>query len=164
MIELKDQPVKVAVPMEEPARNQVDLLAAAQAHTNRVVLHLEGIDYDQHPGANYEVYINLPPGQQPDYQSEYYVGSLGFFGMKPHGHGAQATQAQGQPGGKRSFDITNQVRVLQARGEWQGRQPEVTFVRSERRPPANVPLTAAATGPVPPVYPARIDQVSITTE
>src|SRR5438132_13946200 len=72
MIELRDQPVKVAVPMEEPARNRVDLLAAAQVHTNRVVLHLEGIDYDQNPGVNYEVYINLPLGQQPNYQSDYY--------------------------------------------------------------------------------------------
>ena len=162
MIELRDQPVKVAVPMEEPARNRVDLLAAAQVHTNRVVLHLEGIDYDQNPGVNYEVYINLPLGQQPNYQSDYYVGGLGLFGLKPHGHGGQTTHAQGQSSGKRSFDITSHVRALQARGEWQGRQPEVTFVRSERRPPANAPATA--TGPVRPVIPARIDQVSITTE
>src|SRR5439155_18415962 len=132
-----------AVQMEDTTRNQVAAMAAANIVRNRVVLNLEGIDYERNPGVTYEVYINLPEGQEPDYQSEYYVGNLAFFGMKPHTHGGQAAPVQGQPGGNQNFDITGNVRALEARGEWQGRQPEVTFVMRGLVPRAGTPPAKA---------------------
>jgi hypothetical protein len=52
----------------------------------RIVLGLDGVQYDESPGVTYEVYLNLPEGQEPDYRSDYYVGNIGFFGMTPHDH------------------------------------------------------------------------------
>ena len=38
--------------------------ATAEVVENRVVLSLEGIQYDQNPEVSYEVYIDLPEGQE----------------------------------------------------------------------------------------------------
>ncbi len=166
MIRLSNQPVKVSVPLEAATQSKMAAMAAANVVRNRIVLNLEGIDYKQNPGVSYEVYINLPHGQEPNYQSDYYVGNLGFFALKPHVHGGHVTTASGQPGSKRSFDITRNVRALQARGEWHG-QVEVTFVMRGLEPPpggavpAPVRAQAAAAQPVPS---ATIQQVTITTE
>lgn len=159
MIELGTQPVKVAVQMDDTTHNKVAAMAAANVVRSRIALNLEGIDYDQNPGVSYEVYINLPEGREPDYRSQYYAGNLSFFGMKPHIHGGQATLVQGQPGGKRSFDITGIIRALQLSGEWQGRQIEVTFVMRGLLPPA----LAQATATPQPTPLARIQRITITT-
>jgi hypothetical protein len=45
------------------------------------VLGLDGVQYDESPGVTYEVYLNLPEGQEPDYRSDY-VGNVGFFGWR----------------------------------------------------------------------------------
>lgn len=168
MIELKDTPVRVAVPMETAVHNKVAALAAPNAPTSRVVLTLEGIQAEEHPGTVYEVYINLPQGQEPDYKSDYYVGNLDFFGHvgQAHTHGGQAAPTQGQPGRNRGFDITRQVKALQASGQWQGQQPEVTFVPAKLLPPAGVtPPPAAALAPAPTrkIVPVKIDRVNIVT-
>ncbi|MBV8694797.1 MAG: tyrosinase family protein [Ktedonobacteraceae bacterium] len=164
MIELGTQPVKVTVPMEDATRNRVAAMVAAPVVSNRVVLNLEGIHIDRMPAVTYEVYINLPEDQQPDYQSHYYVGSLGFFAFKPHG-GAHAAHMQGQqPGGKRSFDITGNVQALHQRGEWQGRPVEVTFITSGLLPPAGAEsLSPEATAAIQSTAPVHIERVTITT-
>jgi hypothetical protein len=96
------------------------------------------------------------------------LGNLGFFALKPHvhgGHSGHGTPASGQPGGQRSFDITHNVRALEARGEWHG-QVEVTFIMRELEPPddgtpdAQQPATAAPE----PTPSAQIACVTITTE
>ena len=168
MIELKDTPVRVVVPMETAVQNKVAAVGASNAPPNRVVLTLEGIQAEEHPGTVYEVYINLPQGQDPDARSDYYVGNLDFFGHvgQAHSHGGQAAPAQGQPGRNRGFDITRQVKALQARGEWQGQQPEVTFVRAKLLPPAGAtPPAGAALAPAPAgkIVPVTIDRVNIVT-
>jgi len=169
MIELSTQPVKVTVQMDNVTRNQLLAAAAANVVRNRFVLNLEGIDYEQNPGVSYEVYINLPEGQEPNYQSDYYVGNLGFFALKPHvhvGHSGHGAPASGQPGGKRSFDITHNIRALEARGEWH-EQVEVTFIMSELEPPDDTGIPVAqppATAAAEPTPSAQIARVTITTE
>jgi hypothetical protein len=153
--------------METAVQNKVAGLVAPNAPANRVLLTLEGIHADEPPSEIYEVYINLPEGQEPDPRSDYYVGNLEFFGHfgQSHAHGSQAAPAQGQPSLKRGFDITRQVQALQARGAWQGGQPEVTFVRAQLLPPvgATPPPAALAPAPADAIVPVKIDRVSITT-
>jgi hypothetical protein len=51
--------------MQGESRELVAQEAAAEVVENRVVLNLEGIRFDRKPGVAYEVYINLPKGQEP---------------------------------------------------------------------------------------------------
>jgi tyrosinase len=73
-----------------------------------------------HPGAVYEVYLNLPAGTEPDPESDYYVGHLAVFTGVHEGQDAVT--------GQRSFDVTDKVEALRASGDWTGRV-ELTFVR-----------------------------------
>ena len=70
MIELGAAPVTVPIEMQDETREAGAEAAAAEVVENRVVLSLEGIQFDRNPGVSYEVYINLPKGQEPDYRSE----------------------------------------------------------------------------------------------
>lgn len=107
-------PTRVAVLLSEEA--------AAASGSLRVVV--EGIRL-VHPGAVYQVYLNLPEGQKPDPQGFHYLGHVAAFGK---------VRADG-PVGRRSFDITDQVRTLRERGEWTG-EIELTFVRGNPEPSA----------------------------
>jgi len=162
VIELGAEPLTVPVEVRGEAADAAAEAATAEVVENRVVLSLESIQYDENPGVSYEVYINLPEGQEPDPQSEYFVGTLGFFGLEPHGHGAEDHE---QPSGKVDYDITANVRALAARGEWGEGQVSVTFVMSGLLPPAETDAEAAAvTVQKEPGGRPRIERVTVTTE
>lgn len=167
MIELGAAPVTVPIEMQDENREEVAEVAAAEVVENRVVLSLEGIQYDQSPGVSYEVYINLPEGQEPDYRSEYFAGTLGFFGLEPDhvhggGHGPEAEEHQ-QPSATVSYDVTPNVRALQARGEWQEGPVSATFVMRTVLPPPGDEEAAAAPETEPAGRP-RIARVTLNTE
>jgi len=87
MIELGAAPKRVPLQLRDEATERVAAVAQAKAVPleERIVLNVEGIQFDdQHPGVFYEVYLNLPEDQEPDYQSYYYVGNIGFFGVGTH--------------------------------------------------------------------------------
>jgi hypothetical protein len=172
IIELGAEPTRVAVELAGPADA---VAAAAEASTEgagvaggRIVLGLDGVQYDENPGITYEVYLNLPEGHEPDYRSDYYVGNVGFFGMTPHDH-------EGHEGGhghpaNLSFDVTDNVRALRAKGEWVEGQADVSFVPRGLIPPpgaemlvADAEATAAATTPEPSGSP-RIGRVKLIAE
>ena len=88
---------------------------------------LSGIDFDRSPGKPYQVYLNLPEGQDPDPHSIYFAGVLGFFGLSAAQHDAEQGGDQ-KPGGVRLFDITDLVARQTAAGVWTGDRPTVTFV------------------------------------
>jgi hypothetical protein len=172
MIELGAAPVTVPIEVQDEASEAVAEVAAAEVVENRVVLSLEGIQYEESPGVSYEVYINLPEGREPDYRSEYFAGTLGFFGLEPDhvhggGHGSEAEEHQ-QPSATVSFDITPNVRALQARGEWREGQVSATFVMRRVLPPpgdeAAAEEAAAATLQTEPSRRPRIERVTLNTE
>jgi tyrosinase len=163
MIELGAALVTVPIEMQGETRELVAREAAAEVVENRVVLSLEGIQFDRNPGVAYEVYINLPEGQEPDYRSEYFAGTLGFFGLEPdHVHGGHDPEAQ-QPSATVSYDITPNVRALQERGEWREGQVSATFVRRTVLPPAGDEEEAVARE-AQPVGRPRIERVTLITE
>ncbi len=146
MIELGAEPTRVPVALETLATAAIEAVEAqsaaqsagetapSQAEEQRIVLGLDGVQYDENPGVTYEVYLNLPE-QQPDYTSDYYVGNLGFFGMETGGHGHENQQGgHGHPANI-SFDVTDNVRALRAKGEWQEGRAEVSFFARGLIPP-----------------------------
>ena len=74
MIELGAEPTRVAVELAAPAAaaaEMVEAQAAARAageqapeggEEQRIVLGLDGVQYDENPGVTYEIYLNLPEG------------------------------------------------------------------------------------------------------
>jgi hypothetical protein len=182
MIELGAEPTRVAVELEASAAaaaEAVEAQAAArsagepapdQAEEQRIVLGLDGVQYDENPGVTYEVYLNLPEGQQPDYTSDYYVGNIGFFGMQAGGHGENHEGGgHGHPANL-SFDVTDNVRALRARGEWQEGRADVSFFPRGLVPPpseeasvAEAEASAAAATPEPAGRP-RVERVVLSVE
>jgi tyrosinase len=113
-IEIGPVPTAVSVTLEEPN-------AALSASTT--VLTLEGVRGEGIPAVVVEVYINLPPDQEPDFRSPYYVGNLNLFGLlEPAEDEAMAMQSMTQ-----RFNIARNVTALEASGEWTG-DVRVTFV------------------------------------
>lgn len=113
---LGNEPLTVSVPAQGQARERIGALAEG-GEPGRVRLVVEGLSL-LHRGAVYQVYLNLPQGQQPDPKSPYHVGHIALFGHA--GHDLQST---------RTFDITDEVRELKAKGEWTG-DVKLTFVQS----------------------------------
>jgi hypothetical protein len=171
IIELGAEPTRVAVELAGPT----DAVAAmAEAGTEggpeaggRIVLGLNGVQYDESPGVTYEVYLNLPEGQEPDYRSDYYVGNIGFFGMTPHDH-EEHEGGHGHPANL-SFDVTNNVRALSAKGEWVEGQADVSFYARGLGAPPSAQMSVAdaeaesATPPEPSGSP-RIEDVKLIVE
>ena len=138
---LGDTPLKVAVPVPGAARERLSTLAESR-EPGKLRLVIEGLKILRH-GAVYQVYLNLPQGQQPDPGSPYFVGNVALFGHA--GHDVESA---------RSFDITDEVTDLKAKGEWKG-EVQLTFVRSHPEEPS--PLAKATDGHV------RFSKVSIVT-
>jgi len=166
------EPVTVSVPLQPT--EAIELAAALQPAAGagpadraatrvverRVLLHLREISFEALPGVTYDVYLNLPEGEEPAYHSPYFVGNLAFFAVEPMEHDGREMPARVQ----RSYDITSNVLVLGERGEWSGQQARVTFVRSELLPPLEgdeTPATESAPAPEAPPPPITIGAVSV---
>jgi Common central domain of tyrosinase/Polyphenol oxidase middle domain len=165
MIELGAAPRRVPLQLRDEAAERVAAVAQAEAVPleERIVLNVEGVQYhDQNPGVTYEIYLNLPEGQEPDYQSDYYVGNIGFFGVGTHhaeegGHGGHPANV--------SFDVTDVVRALRERGEWSEGEPTVSFVMRGLEPSEEEAQSAEALAEQaqePPGRP-RVERVTLTT-
>jgi tyrosinase len=161
MIELGATPKTVPVELKDETRDRVAALAQAEAVPveERVVVNVEGVQFDaQHPGVAYEVYLNLPEGERPTFQSDHYVGNIGFFGVGTY-------EAEGGHGGHPadlSFDVTNIVRVLQERGEWNEGEASVSFVMRGLVPVAEEESAEAFAEQAEPPGRPRVERVTIT--
>jgi plastocyanin len=112
-------PASVPVTLEQPEA------AAGIAQAGGVtVLTLDGVQGTGVPAVAVEVYINLPPGQEPDIRSPYFVGNLNLFGLLvPEAE----RQDMAMHGMTQRFNISRNVAALATTGEWTG-QLEVTLV------------------------------------
>src|SRR5262249_11125625 len=115
-VPLGTRPVRITIPLREPAKTAVAKLAAAkpsEAANLALILQLENVTFDKPPGIYYEVYVNHPAGDDnPKFPSGHYVGNLGFFGKfpsedRPNEHGATAAGATNSI----ALDISGVVRA-----------------------------------------------------
>jgi tyrosinase len=98
------------------------------AAPRRIFLNIENITSSGIPGS-YLVFINLPEGADPEAHEELYAGILPMFGV------AEATEAtQNHPGDglHYSLDITDIVKTLEARNDWDPDNLRVSFVPERR--------------------------------
>ncbi len=121
--DLGNEPVTVNIPLTAEANER--LLTVADAQSGTLLLLVEGVVLE-HPGAVFEIYLDLPSGGEADPASSHFAGNLAVFG-EPH-HEIEES---------RSFDITEQVGSLRAEGLWQDQTLAVTFVRGNPQPDAS---------------------------
>ena len=80
-------------------RATVTLAATARASSRQPqapVLELADVSAMADVGFVYEVYVNLKPGTNPDFQNPSYVGSLSSFGLASAGQGGHAGHGAGK--------------------------------------------------------------------
>jgi tyrosinase len=145
-----DQPIEVG---HEPVTTQLALADEASERLrafdegledegpHRVILQLDRIVTKNPPG-NYEIYLNNPEvdrdtgGEVPNF-----VGMFSAFGAG-HRHGGEENERHGESA---SYDITDLVAYLRARGEWDESAVRITFVPAVPRIGAMTPVIAPVT-------------------
>jgi tyrosinase len=100
----------------------------------RIFLNIENIISSEW-SAPYDVYLNLPPNEQPEKHPELYAGPLPMFGLR------EASRADGKhpPDGLfEQLDITKQYAYLAALPGWDAKSLRVSFVPRNREAKANL--------------------------
>jgi hypothetical protein len=115
---LGNAPVTLTLPA--PPEDKVAAITVGGGHLRLAIDGLEVL----HPGAVYQVYLNLPEGRTPSPQDPHFVGTLSLY-----------TDPGKTLGIRRTYDVTDQVKALRTRGEWKG-PLRLTFVRERLDQPA----------------------------
>jgi tyrosinase len=142
---LASEPVTVAIDLPRDVEDRIEALVEAGAPEGAIRLTVGGLAVDTLTGAAYEIYLNLPEGAVPDYNSEYYLGNLSFFGVGYHHHGYAEREKAGSVDHRATYDVTDAVRQLISSGEWRRDQLSVSFVNNAAdnhttvEPPAALP-------------------------
>lgn len=92
-----------------PREATLESRAGSLRSGRRLYLVVRGLRVDEEPGIIYHLYLDLPAGAKPLNNDPRYVGSINFYGVPPAGTTPSDRVYQ-------SFDITDAVRTLQARG------------------------------------------------
>jgi tyrosinase len=124
-IQLSNAPTTVSLPLSETAATQLKAMSEPGAR-GKIILQLDDIQYEKSRGFYYEVYVNLPQGEKPDFHSANFIGTLTFFALKPH---PAPDHEQAVPQKATSdYDISKAVRELSARDSWNPKEMTVTLV------------------------------------
>jgi tyrosinase len=97
---------------------------SALAEPKRVYLHIEHLTSDN-PAPAYDVYLGVPPGDDPTHHPDKRVGRLAMFGV------AEASRTGGPHAGSGltvALDVTDHVARLQNTPGWDPNQLQVSFV------------------------------------
>jgi tyrosinase len=125
----------VTMTVSPEAHQRMAAMLLEKAEERPIILTLEQVRQEQR-GVNYEVYLNLPEGTEPDPDGPYYVGHLSLFS----GHEGEGPQDY-------DLDATEVVRGLRERGEWMSGDARISFMRSggaiERMPEGETHISFA---------------------
>ncbi len=92
--------------------------AGLQAEKPRMHLDLADIEGTKNPGVVYGVYLNLPAGAAGDERDDHLAGVVSFFGIEQAGTAEAAPTGRDAHPIRYSFDVTDTVDRLQAKGVW----------------------------------------------
>jgi Common central domain of tyrosinase/Polyphenol oxidase middle domain len=146
----------------DPVSVPIDLTVdESEISARTIVLNLEGVQGQDVLLVTYEIYVNLPEGTEPDFESIYYVGNINLFGLQLTRR-VTPEHEQAEIANQR-YNLTNNFTALQANDQWTG-QLEVTFVPlilSSQGPGAGetAEATAAVEGPF-----VTIERITVTAE
>jgi len=118
--------------------------AAAAGSPPRIYLNAENVTGSGGP-TSYAVYLNLPPGEDPEQHPDRYAGLLPMFGVR---EASQVDRNHPGSGLRYSLDVTDVVRTLKAGNDWDPNDLRVTFVPDDEPGAADQPLAAAAAAPI----------------
>ena len=124
-VQLAVEPVTLTIDLSREAQDSIEAAALASNPRESVVLRFDDVTADEPPRAYYEVYINLPEGEQPNSNSRYYAGNLAMFGI---GEPSLEMADHTMPSAHRIISLTDAVRALMASGEWDRSKVSVTLV------------------------------------
>ena len=116
-------------------------------------LNIENIEGERNPGLVYGVYLNQPPDEEAEPESENYVGAISFFGIEDTALDDEDEEAP--HGLSYVFNITELARSLQEKDQWDPDRLDVTFS------PIDVD---DATGQELAIPPVRVGRVSVFIE
>ena len=119
--------VQVKVDLPAAVGQHMKSFAAAPPKPGHLRLVVEGIQV-LHPGAVYQVYLNLKAGQKPDPAGPAFLGNISIFAEAEHSEPIN-----------RSFDLSRKAKALAAKGEVQ-----LTFVRERLDQQAGLAAAPAA--------------------
>ncbi len=155
MIGATDQPIVLTGPTNVslaltaptgPAALAAAAPGASTAAAGRLHLNIENITGSGDPVA-YEVYVNVPAGENPREHPELFAGLMPMFGVA---ESSQADEHHSGSGLHYAFDVTDIVRALAAKNAWDANNVQLTFVpQPSPVPEGAAPLAgaAAAAGP-----------------
>jgi tyrosinase len=126
---LGNTPVQVKVDLPPEAGQRMKSFATTPPKRGHLRLAVEGIKV-LHPGAVYQVYLNLPAGTKADPAGPYFLGNISLFTDPAHSEGIT-----------RTFDLSSRARTLGAK-----REVQLTFLR-ERLDQPNAGVAAAPNEP-----------------
>jgi tyrosinase len=152
-IDLTGQRVVVNMPVSAPTGPARVAAAAADARPQRMFLNIENIKGSA-AGTSYEVYVNVPAGEDPRAHQELYAGLLPLFGL------AEATRGdQDHPGDGLHYalEVTDIIRRLSGGPDFDSGALRLTFVPQEEPAAPSAPAAAAAAA----AEPVRIGRVSL---
>ncbi len=118
-MELQENPLSITLQLRREKRGLTQ---------GNLMLDLEGVEVDALPIGHYEIYVNLPEDEKPNYKSEYYVGNMSFFGP------AQ-TDAQTTPSRSFKFSLTEVEQKLKKMNQWSD-EVDVTFIKTGPKSPS----------------------------
>lgn len=116
-------------------------LEAAGLEPEEIYLNIENITGNSASG--YDVYLNVPPGENPEAHPELRVGRMPLFGLA---EASRPDTAHAGNGLKYAYRIGSVVRRLQSQNAWQADDVRVSFVP---RRPATVLEGALEAAPEP---------------
>ena len=132
-------------------------LVESAGDEGRVLVSVEDIEAARDPGLAYAVYLDAGGGPGGD---RHHIGNVSFFGIEAMNDPDQPHE--GEAGFGHTFDATESVNALKARGRWDPALISVTFEPIRVLPPPGEELSeearSQAAAPVPPV---RIGRVSL---
>ncbi len=154
MVGATDQPLTLvgesataAVPVTKPTGPASG--AEAGALPKRIFLNIENITSTGR-SSGYEVYLNVPPGENPKDHKELFAGFLPMFGVAEASDPKRGHAANGL---HYTLEITDLVRRLETQNAWDPNTMQVTFVPRKR--PTGGRESAAVRSPV------RVGRVSL---
>lgn len=106
---------RVNVPVPVPEKGRAAMAESLKSDLDRLVLQLNGVQYDAPVGVTYLLFLNLPAdARNPDHTHPNFIGTLGFFGSTHHADKGSNLAA----GVSEEYDVTRVVRRLGLAGDW----------------------------------------------
>jgi tyrosinase len=128
---------------------------AAEPTAQHVFLALENVTAKENPVHSYEVYVNVPEGDEPGKHPELLAGLIPRFGLVK---ASQSDSTHGGQGLNLSFDISELVAKFEQAGTWDPTKVRVTFAPHDTQV---IEALRREGNPISAIQPVKVGRVGI---